>query len=108
MVDFAKGNTFGREMPFVRPLLENRPVFHSRDVDETRAFLDPFRLRFDPTGAGAALDARFNGQFLPGLYIGYVQFGAAAIVRLEPEADYAVAVELPLRGRFEAHHITTP
>jgi AraC-like DNA-binding protein len=87
-------------MPFGRPLLEHRPLLRSRDVDETRAFLDPFGLRFDPIGPDRTLDARFNGEFLPGIYIGYVQFGAAALVRVDREADYVV--ELPLQGRFEA------
>lgn len=86
-------------MAFTRSLLANRPLFHSREVDETRAFLAPFGLRFDAIGSQAALDARFNGEFLPGIYIGYVQFGAAALVRVDPEAPYAI--ELPLRGRVE-------
>lgn len=87
-------------MRLSRALFESRPLFHSRDVDETRAFLAPFGLRFDPLASDSALDARFNGQFLPGFYIGYVQFGAAALVGVDPAADYVV--ELPLRGRFEA------
>jgi hypothetical protein len=32
--------------------------------------------------------------------VGYVQFGAAALLRVDPEAAYAV--EMPLRGCFEA------
>lgn len=87
-------------MPFARALLESRPLFRSHAVDETRAFLDPFGLRFDPMGSGATLDARFNGEFLPGFYIGYVQFGAAALIRVDQDAPYAV--ELPLQGGFEA------
>ena len=42
-------------MPPARPLLEDRPLFRSRDVDETRAFLGPFGLRFDPIGSASAL-----------------------------------------------------
>jgi AraC-like DNA-binding protein len=87
-------------MPFARPLLEDRPLFRSHDVDETRAFLDRFGLRFDPIGSDSTLDARFNGEFLPGIYVGYVQFGAAAFVRVDPEADFVV--ELPLWGSFES------
>jgi AraC-like DNA-binding protein len=87
-------------MPSVHPLWEDRLLFRSRDVDETRAFLDPYGLRFDPIGSGPMLDARFNGAFLPGIYVGYVQFGAAALVRVDPDTAYAV--EMPLRGRFEA------
>jgi AraC-binding-like domain len=87
-------------MPLASPLWEGRLLFRSRDADETRAFLDPFGLRFDPIGSDRALDARFNGEFLSGIYLGVVRFGDAALVRVDPEAAYAV--ELPLRGRFEA------
>jgi AraC-like DNA-binding protein len=69
-------------------------------VDETRAFLAPFGLRFDPIGAERALDARFGGAFLSGIYVGYVRFDAAALIRVDPKTAYAL--EMPLRGRFEA------
>src|SRR5262249_44314969 len=78
---------------------EGRLLFRSRDVDETRAFLDPFGERLDPIGSDRGLAARFNGEFLCGLYIGYVQFGASALVRADSESTY---VAMPLRGRFEA------
>src|SRR5438309_2076111 len=87
-------------MPSACPLWEGRLLFRSRDVDEIRAFLDPYGLRFDPIGLDRALDARFTGEFFRGIYIGYVQFGGAALVRVDPETAYAV--ELPLRGGFEA------
>jgi len=87
-------------MRVARLLAEGRRLFRSRDVDETRAFFDPFGLRFDPIGSDRALDARFDGEFFPGMSVGYVQFGAAALLRVDPEAAYAV--EMPLRGCFEA------
>jgi AraC-like DNA-binding protein len=88
-------------MPSAHPPWEGRLRFRSRDVDETRAFLDPFGLRFDPIASGRALDARFSGEYLHGgIYFGYVQFGAAALIRVDPQTAYAV--EMPLRGRFEA------
>jgi len=71
-----------------------------RDADETRAFFDPFGLRFDPVGSDRALDARFDGEFLSGIHVSFVQFGAAAVVRAEWETAYAI--KLPLRGGFEA------
>ena len=85
-------------MPPARPILENRPLFGSCDVDETRAFMRPYGLRFDPVGSAAALDAQFNGVFLPGVYVGYVQFGAGALVHIDPNTAYAI--ELPLQGGF--------
>jgi AraC-like DNA-binding protein len=87
-------------MPDARPQWEGRLLFHSRDVDETRTFLAPFGLRFDPIGSESTLDARFEGEFLPGIYVGQVFFGAAALIRVDPKTAYAV--EMPLRGRFEA------
>jgi hypothetical protein len=64
----------GDKMPCDRAMLEDQPVFHSRDVDETRAFLSPFGLRFDPAGSDLSpLDVRLNGIFFPGIYIGYVR-----------------------------------
>ena len=42
---------------------------------------------------------RFDGEFLSGIYISLVQFGAAAVVRANWETCYAV--KLPLRGAFE-------
>jgi len=87
-------------MHVVRPLQEGRVLFRSCDVDETRAFFDPFGLRFDPIGSNRALDAQFDGEFLSGIYISFVQFGAAAVVRADWETAYAV--KLPMRGGFEA------
>ena len=84
-----------------RALMECRPIFHSCDVDETRAFLNPFGLRFDPVGSdGSPLNVHLNGAFLPGIYLGYVQYGSPAVVRMEADASYAI--KLPTRGLLEA------
>ena len=91
---------FAGKMPSPRPPWEDQFLFRSRDVDETRAFFDPFGLRFDPIGSDRALDARFEGELLSGIYLSFVQFGAAAVVRANWETGYAV--KLPLRGGFEA------
>src|SRR5215831_2400831 len=86
-------------MSSARPL-PHRLRFRSRDVDETRAFFGPFGLRFDPIGWDRLLDAWYDSEFLSGVYVSFVQFGAAAAVRAEWETGYAV--KLPLRGSFEA------
>src|SRR5207244_2031762 len=88
------------KMPLSPALLEYRPFFRSRDVDETRAFFATFGLRFDPIGSASTLEVRLNGEPFPGFYIGYVQFGAAALVGVDPKTDYVM--ELPWQGRFEA------
>jgi AraC-like DNA-binding protein len=84
------------------PLLENRSVFHSRDPDETRAFLTSKDFRFDfPAREAASLDARFNGVYLPGMYLGYVQYGAPVVVRAAGRDDYWI--QLPVRGHLEVN-----
>ncbi len=84
------------------PFLECRRVFHSRDVDETRAWLRAKEFRFEPFGRQTAPpDIRMNGVYLPSMYLGYLQYGVKAIVRAAPARnDYWV--QLPIRGSLEA------
>jgi AraC-like protein len=82
-------------------LLERRPVFHSRNVDQTRAFLGAkeFRLDLDRRVVGH-LDVRINGVFVPSMYVGYIQYGAPVSVGATPvDPDYWL--QLPIRGDFE-------
>jgi hypothetical protein len=83
------------------PLLERRPVFHSRNVDQTRAFLGAkeFRLDLDRRVVGH-LDVRINGVFMPSMNVGYIQYGAPVSVGATPvDPDYWL--QLPIRGDFE-------
>jgi AraC-like DNA-binding protein len=84
------------------PLLERRRVFHSRDVDETRAWLRGKEFQFDPVGRQTAQpDVRMNGVYLPSLYLGYLQYGVKAMIRAAPARnDYWV--QLPIRGSLDA------
>ncbi len=84
------------------PLLESRRIFHSRDVDETRAWLGGKEFRFDPLGRQSVRpDVRVNGIYLPNMYLGYLQYGVPAVVRAAPTRnDYWV--HLPIRGSLEA------
>jgi AraC-like DNA-binding protein len=84
------------------PLLQQRPVFRSQDVDETRAFLQNSGLRFEMAGNDLTrLDVQLNGVMRPGIYVGYTQYGSSASVRMDP--DYASYwIKLPLRGYLEA------
>jgi AraC-like DNA-binding protein len=83
-------------------LLECRRVFHSRDVDETRAWLRGKEFRFDPMGRQAGRpDVRMNGVYLPSIYLGYLQYGVAATIRAAPARnDYWV--QMPIRGSLDA------
>ena len=83
-------------------LLENRRIFHSRDVDETRAWLRGKEFRFDLRGRQTVRpDVRVNGVYLPSMYLGYLQYGVQAVVSAAPtRGDYWV--HLPIRGSLEA------
>jgi hypothetical protein len=84
------------------PLLECRRIFHSRDVDETRAWLRSKEFRFDLLDRQHVRpDVRVNGVYLPNMYLGYLQYGVQAVVRAAPtRKDYWI--HLPIRGSLSA------
>ncbi|MBV8735835.1 MAG: AraC family transcriptional regulator [Alphaproteobacteria bacterium] len=84
------------------PLLENYARFHSGDPEATQAYLDTVGFQFEPAINDAALlDMRVNGIYLPGMFIGYTQYGKAATIRATPErTDYWFL--LPVHGSLEA------
>ncbi len=85
------------------PLLEQLCIFHSRNVEETAAFLRAKDYRFDiPRGQSHQLDARLNGVYLPGVYLGYVQYGGATVALSPSPARTDTWLHLPLRGSLEA------
>ncbi len=83
------------------PLLEKQRIFASRDPDEAGAFLRGKEFRFElPRGTAKQLDMRINGIYLPGLYVGYIQYGAPAEVRTGPARnDYWL--QLPIAEPIE-------
>jgi len=84
------------------PLFERHRIFHSQDVEATRAFLDGLNFRIEPLQRGARdFDARLNGIYMPGVWLGYVQYGAGVELRRLPARD-DYWVQLPLRGHIEA------
>jgi AraC-like DNA-binding protein len=93
----------GNDMPSATAaFLENRRLFHSRDVDETRAWLRGKEFRFDLPGRRTVQpDVRVNGVYLPNMYLGYLQYGVQAVVSAAPtRSDYWV--HLPIRGSLDA------
>jgi len=54
-----------------------------------------------PARPEGRLDVRLNGIYLPGMYLGYAQYGSAVLVRASPARD-DYWVQLPLSGRLEA------
>ena len=70
-----------------KPLLDDFAVFHSRDPDETRAWLRKVDLCVDyPARPEGQLDVRLNGINLPGMYLGYAQYCSAVLMRTSRRA----------------------
>lgn len=83
------------------PRLERQKIFHSRDVEETRAFLRGKEFRFDVVPRDTRrLDVHINGVYLPGMFIGYIQYGSPVTVRATPARD-DYWIQLPVRGCIE-------
>jgi len=106
----------------MQPLLERVPLFHSRDIEQTRAFYAVKATDFEAIrGAKSAegLDLRVNGLYLTNLWFGYVaNEGTGVALRLSPGSSSFRAVDhggaagdrtlgdyylhVPLQGRIEA------
>ena len=85
----------------IAPLLDRQKIFHSRDAEETRAFLRGKEFRFDVTPRDAQrLDVHINGVYLPGVFLGYIQYGSRVTVRATPARD-DYWIQLPVRGCIE-------
>jgi AraC-like DNA-binding protein len=82
------------------PLLEGHRIFHSRDVDEARAYLGrkAFELDIKPSLA-RELDTRVNGVYLPGMWFGYFQYGPPVATRAVGREDYWL--QWPIHGQME-------
>jgi AraC-like DNA-binding protein len=83
-------------------LLERRPILRSRDFACAQAFLAERSIELTLTGDAqdrTAFDVRYNGVYLPGIWLGYIEYGAAVTVGVSPRrGDYWV--HLPVRGAF--------
>lgn len=84
----------------VAPLLERHPIFNSRDADEARAFLHAKEFNLEVARREAQdLDMRINGIYLPGMYVGYIQYGPPVDVRAVQRDDYWI--QMPIGGQLE-------
>jgi AraC-like DNA-binding protein len=82
--------------------LQRHHIFATRAPEEARAFLRLREFRLDMTAREAVcFDMQVSGVFLPDLYLGSLQYGAAVEIRTEPSYDNYRLV-IPIRGRFEA------
>jgi AraC-like DNA-binding protein len=83
-------------------LLACRPILHTQSVEEARAFLGQRGVGLELLGAErdrAGFEVRYNGVYLPRLWLGYLRYGAAIAARIAPvRGDYWVHV--PMHGRL--------
>jgi AraC-like DNA-binding protein len=84
-------------------LLRRYQVLHSRDADETRAFLGAKGYRFDlsPRQAGQ-LRTCINSVYMPSLYLGYIDYGSLPITLSPGTARNDFVLQLPMRGHLAA------
>lgn len=89
--------------PGAAPALERyRIVFNSRDPEESRAFLRAREFRLEIAASQAAhFNMRLTGVFFPNLYLGTLQYGAAAQIRANSSFDYH-RFATSIHGGFEA------
>jgi hypothetical protein len=86
------------------PLLERYRVFHSRDADETRAFLGAKGYRFDLSPCQARqLRTRINTVYMPSLYLGYIDYGSLPVTLSPAMARSDFLLQLPMRGQLAAN-----
>ena len=82
--------------------MERFPVFRSRDPEETRAFLDEKQFRFDMAPRQRpALGAQLNGVYLPSMYLGYIEYGGAAVATTATSGRSDYWIQIALRGNIE-------
>jgi len=83
--------------------LQHRRVYSSRDPEQTRAFMasKEFGLELAPREA-KSFDFIANIGYMPGSYLGYIQYGAAAKIHVpDVRARDDYWLHLPLRGACE-------
>jgi AraC-like DNA-binding protein len=87
----------------MQALLECRPILHSSDIEETRAFLAARAIRLELLGSArdrAAFAVRYNGIYLKSMWMGYIRYGSKVAAYVSPSrGDYWV--HFPLHGRIE-------
>ena len=85
------------------PMLERHRIFHSRDAEETRAFLSgkSYQLEIAPRQA-RELDTRLNGIYTPSMYFGYVYYGNLPVEFIPSLSRSDYWLQLPLHGQMDA------
>jgi AraC-binding-like domain len=100
-------------------MLDHAPMLRSRSFDETRAYLkashDIDMELVGRPGYDTSVDVRLNALFLPAQWVAYLNYGAAARLRLSPDSSPWLArdperkqlpavywVHFSLQGRLQA------
>jgi AraC-like DNA-binding protein len=83
--------------------LKRYRVFHSQDVEETRAFLGGkgYRLDLSPPQTGQFRTC-INAVYMPSLYMSYMHYGSLAVALCPSPARSDFLVQLPIRGHLAA------
>jgi hypothetical protein len=82
--------------------MERFPVFRSGDPEETRAFLEEKQFRFDMAlRQRPSLGAKLNGVYLPSMYLGYIEYGDAAVATTATSGRSDYWMQIWLRGKIE-------
>jgi AraC-like DNA-binding protein len=105
------------------PLLDRAPMLHSRNVEETRAFLAEKMIKMDIPGAGSAssIEVRLNGVYVANTWLGYVAYCTPVTVEFSESSSAWLGrvpgrhvddsarspkgefwIHIALRGSFEA------
>jgi AraC-like DNA-binding protein len=86
----------------MQDLLACRPILHSRDIEETRAFLDTRAMALELLGGErdrAGFAVHYNGVYLPSMWLGYLRYGCSVAVRVFPSrSDHWI--HFPINGRI--------
>src|SRR5688572_949320 len=87
----------------MQDLLACRPILHSRDIEETRAFLDTRAMALELLGGAhdrAGFAVHYNGVYLPSMWLGYLRYGCSVAVSVFPSrSDHWI--HFPINGRIE-------
>ena len=86
--------------------MPNRRVYASRNVEQAAAFMASRELRLDlPPRAAGEFDFVANAAYMPGSYLGCIQYGAAATIQVpQVRARDDYWLHFPARGSWEIHN----
>jgi AraC-like DNA-binding protein len=86
----------------MRPLLERLSILRTRDFAQATAFLSSRSIDLALSRADRArFGVRYNGIYLPGMWLGYIGYEMEVTARISPRRD-DYWVHFPLHGKLES------